>query len=51
MQWIKQDLQEETAGDHNIHLQTILVGSSSSSDVLELQERWQGVRAVLARAQ
>jgi len=33
---IKQDLQEKTAGDQSINLQKVLVGSSSSSDVLEL---------------
>lgn len=51
MQWIKQDLQEKTAGDQSINLQKVLVGSSSSSDVLELWERWQGGRAVLTGAQ
>lgn len=36
------NLQGETAGDQKIHLQTILVGSNSQSDVLELAECWKG---------
>lgn len=42
MQCMKQYLQGETAGDQKNNLQTILVGSSSQSDVLELAECQKG---------